>query len=291
MPLTIVRTPLREGIAGYNETGTIIYIDPRVPKFMMMPLQEHIELEIYLIFKEGLDPVEADALATRREKEACEIVEVSWTKYDAEYDKLMSTLDPATVDPEDIDEAYKINRYEKGYTQKEPEIKPKIQPKEDKQGAEVVPVKEEPMEKESKSKTYNDKVNIEVSKTCSLFKGDDLATAKRLVYGVALVPDVVDLQNQYVTADVIEEIAHDFMLDYRKEQSFIGLKHGDDEAAARVVQSFIAPIDYQLGAQLITKGSWVLVVKIFSDELWQAVLEGKLTGFSIRGMGEVVQED
>lgn len=106
---------------------------------------------------------------------------------------------------------------------------------------------------------------------------------KRLVYGVVLEPNVVDSQNDFERAEDIEEAAHQFMRDsqriYRQHQ---------DQTEVQVVQSYIAPLDFNLGegpGSHVTKGSWVMAVYIpdAREDIWQQVKRGDLTGFSIRG--------
>ena len=114
-----------------------------------------------------------------------------------------------------------------------------------------------------------------------LYKIDD---EKRLVGGVVYEPDVVDLQGDSATAEEIEKACHLFLI----ESETIGLMH--KEAAGRrvrIVENYIMPVTAQVGDQIITKGSWVIVVKIFDDEIWKEVKEGKYTGFSMGGYAKV----
>jgi DNA adenine methylase len=103
---------------------------------------------------------------------------------------------------------------------------------------------------------------------------------QRLVYGVVLAPDVVDSQGDTISKEDIEKAAHTFMSDYQN----VGLQHGlFINGRARIVESFIAPSDMTMGGELVTEGTWVMVVKVMDDELWGAVKSGDLTGFSIGG--------
>ncbi len=55
-----------------------------------------------------------------------------------------------------------------------------------------------------------------------------------------------------------------------------------------MVESFLAPVEFEEGGQTIRKGSWVLAVKVFDDELWESVKSGERTAFSIAGTAERV---
>ena len=103
---------------------------------------------------------------------------------------------------------------------------------------------------------------------------------KRLVYGVVLVPDLVDVQGDVLTAEAIEQAAHRFLVESRR----IGVQH-QYTANAQVVESYIAPQDLELGGRTVPKGSWVLVTKVLDDALWERIKNGELTGYSIGGVG------
>lgn len=102
----------------------------------------------------------------------------------------------------------------------------------------------------------------------------------RLVTGIVLEPDVVDSQGDTYSADEIRKTAHLWMLEFQN----IGLQHAKMvNDAASPVESWIAPVDTEIGGQAVKAGTWLLTVKVFDDSLWSAVKAGKLTGFSIGG--------
>lgn len=107
----------------------------------------------------------------------------------------------------------------------------------------------------------------------------NLSSERRLVYGEVLVPDVEDSQGDVVSPEEIEKAAHEYLRNFR----LVGDTH-ETLAPAEVVESYIAPVDFTPeGGDLIRKGSWVMVVKIHSDEMWEEVKKGEYTGFSIGG--------
>lgn len=122
---------------------------------------------------------------------------------------------------------------------------------------------------------------------------------KRLITGPVLVPDNIDLQDDIVSADEIEKAAHGYMikLAYRDEPEFLkslgfrnvdkagerGFQHMDFSRKMAVVETFIAPVDMVINGRTITKGTWVMTMKVFDDEVWNLVKAGKITGFSIGG--------
>lgn len=100
---------------------------------------------------------------------------------------------------------------------------------------------------------------------------------KRLVYGIVLEPEIKDAQGDIYDAEVIEVSAHNFLKDVRK----MGVMHKQFGTNLHIVESYIAPVDFQLGDELVIKGSWVLVAKVLDEDVWEQVKNGELTGYSI----------
>lgn len=119
----------------------------------------------------------------------------------------------------------------------------------------------------------------DIQKTLPLKKYDP---EKRLVYGVVYAPDdPPDTQGDVASADEIEKMAHNYL----RQSRVIGKNHSE-QIDAEVVESYIAPADFTIGDEQVKKGSWVLVGKIHSDEMWNEVKEGKYEGWSLGGTGE-----
>lgn len=123
-------------------------------------------------------------------------------------------------------------------------------------------------------------------KTTRLVKGAD-PSDERYVLGVVLEPEVVDAQGDIYSPEEIRAAAHRFM----EEFGGLGLMHRlrvNDQV--KVLESFLAPTDFDLGELTVRKGTWLLAVRILSDELWERVKSGDLTGFSIGGSARRVPE-
>ena len=117
---------------------------------------------------------------------------------------------------------------------------------------------------------------------CPIVKAD---IYKQIVYCVVLAPDETDLQGDIMTAEDIEETAHDYLLEAR----VIGSGHAKPMDAG-VVECYIAPTDFesdgQFGPQKVKKGSWVIAIKIQDRQEWNKVLNGEYTGVSVGGLGQ-----
>lgn len=109
-----------------------------------------------------------------------------------------------------------------------------------------------------------------------VYKNDE----KRIVYGPVLIPDEPDTDNDVVTEEHIENVAHKFVEDYGN----IDLMHSLNNVG-RLVESYILPVDLQVdNDSVVPKGSWVMGVRVTDDNAWQSVKEKKLGGFSIMAM-------
>jgi Putative phage serine protease XkdF len=108
---------------------------------------------------------------------------------------------------------------------------------------------------------------------------------QQLVYGVVYEPDAEDSHGDYMTAAEIEKAAHGFLKDARN----IDKQHDFNPGVGEVVESYIAPADFAIGEETIKKGSWVLVTKA-SDEVWDQIKKGQITGYSMAGTAETVQK-
>jgi hypothetical protein len=106
-----------------------------------------------------------------------------------------------------------------------------------------------------------------------VFKNEE----KRIVYGPVLIPDEPDSDNDVVSAEKIEEVAHKFVEQYGN----IDLQHSLNNVG-KLVESYILPFDWEIDENtVIPKGSWIMGVRVTDDETWNAVKNGKLGGFSI----------
>ncbi|OES45817.1 XkdF-like putative serine protease domain-containing protein [Domibacillus iocasae] len=110
--------------------------------------------------------------------------------------------------------------------------------------------------------------------------------AQQLVYGLVYEPNMEDAHGDFMTAEEIEKAAHGFMKDARN----IDKQHDFEGGVGEVVESYIAPADFTLGEQEITKGSWIMVTKA-SDEIWEEIQKGEITGYSMAGTAETIEKN
>ena len=63
------------------------------------------------------------------------------------------------------------------------------------------------------------------------------------------------------------------------------LQHKGTPIRASLLESFIAPVDFEVGGEVVKKGSWYMSIYLGdAPEVFQAVLDGTYTGFSMSGL-------
>ena len=108
------------------------------------------------------------------------------------------------------------------------------------------------------------------------------ALDRGLLYGIVYEPLVKDTEKDFATAEEIEGAAHKFL-----PKAMLNVEHKSDQqledADSVVVESYLAPCDFKIDQEIVRKGSWVLVTKLFSEELIEKVRNGEITGYSMEG--------
>ncbi|WP_100001163.1 XkdF-like putative serine protease domain-containing protein [Bacillus velezensis] len=112
------------------------------------------------------------------------------------------------------------------------------------------------------------------------------ADEQKLVYGIVYEPDTVDAHGDFMTAAEIEKAAHGFLKDARE----IDKQHDFQGGVGEVVESYVAPADFEMNGETIKKGSWVLVTKA-SEAVWDEIKKGEITGYSMAGIADIAKQE
>lgn len=103
---------------------------------------------------------------------------------------------------------------------------------------------------------------------------------ERYVFGIVLEPDVIDSQNDIYSAAEVRKAAHRFM----EMHAQLGQQHETIVTGKlKILESYVAPVDFGTGAELVKAGTWLLAIRVVDDGLWEMVKAGSFTGFSIGG--------
>lgn len=101
---------------------------------------------------------------------------------------------------------------------------------------------------------------------------------------VALVPFEVDRNWDIITEEEITMTAHEFVRNLNKKAVNVDHEDNTEITSAEFVESFIAPVEIQVGFETIPKWSWVVGIK-FDDATYKAVQDGDFVGISVEGFG------
>jgi hypothetical protein len=88
----VVKTQLSDGIAGFSEDMSKIYIDEAVPNWMYLGLITHETFEMALVETLGMSYEWSHVKATELEKETVESLGIKWKQYDDEYKLLLKFI-------------------------------------------------------------------------------------------------------------------------------------------------------------------------------------------------------
>lgn len=108
------------------------------------------------------------------------------------------------------------------------------------------------------------------------------------VTGVVYEPMVEDTQGSYMTEEEITKAAYWFS----KNGNQVDLQHSFEPfEGACVVESWVAKADFELGGELIRKGTWLMTMEVTDDAVWADIQKGDITGFSMGGIGSFSTTD
>lgn len=118
-----------------------------------------------------------------------------------------------------------------------------------------------------------------------------LDTEKRQALFVALMAykdeTGFDLHGDTYDAEEVEKACHSYNTSCMKTN--LGHLVMVDDELCSVIESYIAPVDMQIGDQYVTKGSWLQVWQFAEGPLWEGVKSGEWSGISI-GCTATVEE-
>lgn len=117
---------------------------------------------------------------------------------------------------------------------------------------------------------------VEFDITMPIEKSED----EGIVVGIVYRPGVVDLQGDSASAEEIAKACYKFNV----ESKTLGIMHKAEAGdRATILESYLSPANFKLGSGYVTKGTWLMSIRLNDPELKKAVKENKLTGLSMSG--------
>ena len=106
---------------------------------------------------------------------------------------------------------------------------------------------------------------------------------ERLVTGIVLEPETVDAQGDIYSADEVRWAMYTFMESFQN----VGRQHNElVNYGCAVVECWVQRDDTVMESHPIKAGTWMLTLRVMSDEIWADVKSGALSGFSIGGFAQ-----
>jgi hypothetical protein len=106
---------------------------------------------------------------------------------------------------------------------------------------------------------------------------------EQIVGGIIYEPNSVDTQGDFTDAKEITKAMFKFMERYAEGTNRIKVMHKGNAHKFPILENFQPRVDMQIGNDTVKAGSWWMMVKITSPEVWKDIESGKLTGFSMGG--------
>lgn len=103
-----------------------------------------------------------------------------------------------------------------------------------------------------------------------------VAEEQRVVLGAVYMPDVIDAQGDFMTAEEIRKSMWSYMA--RGDNFCVDINHDGKVTSCQVVECFISR---KGDPDFPVEGTWVVGVRVPDDGLWQKVKKGELNGFSM----------
>lgn len=100
---------------------------------------------------------------------------------------------------------------------------------------------------------------------------------------VVMVPDEEDLHGDITSKEEVAKACHNFNKFCRKSNIF----HLEETTAFDIAESYIAPVDMQIGEQLVKAGTWVAMIQVNDNDLWVDIESGEVAGLSIGALATV----
>jgi hypothetical protein len=119
-----------------------------------------------------------------------------------------------------------------------------------------------------------------------LKKDDEEEEPERIVFGVVAEPEEEDTEGDWETEEDIREALYYFM----EHDAIFKMNHSGGALDVKLLEAFIAPVDYEIEGQPVKKGSWVQALRV-DEDTFEQIEAGELTGFSMAGTAIRIEDE
>jgi hypothetical protein len=109
----------------------------------------------------------------------------------------------------------------------------------------------------------------------------------RQVTYIAMLPDSVDEQGDYVSAVEVRK-AHNSFAQSAQNTNLFHMLMSDK---FYVIESYLAPTDFEINEVQIQKGTWLMTFQIEDDTIWEMIQDGRINGISVGAKAKAIDLD
>jgi len=138
------------------------------------------------------------------------------------------------------------------------------------------------------AREYLSRNNISVGVFECRFAKETAREEERYIKGVVLEPTIgKDVLNPDTDNDVYTEGDVRFAAHWFAEHGWrMKIQHQiASERDIVILENTITDVEYKLNGEVVHKGSWLMANRVYNEEIWQMIKDGRITGFSIGGLG------
>lgn len=106
---------------------------------------------------------------------------------------------------------------------------------------------------------------------------------QKILYGIVYVPDEVDSQGDFASADDIQKMAYLFMKEARTNN--VDRQHNFVPGDGFVAESWLLKENDSVFPD-IPSGAWAVAIQIENEDTWQKIKSGEISGLSMAGTAE-----
>lgn len=100
---------------------------------------------------------------------------------------------------------------------------------------------------------------------------------------IVMVPDEPDTQGDITSEEDVRKACHNFNLFCRQPNLF----HVGSTNTFDFVESYIMPVDAEIGPYVVKSGTWVATIQVYDDDVWDAIESGEIQGLSIGALASI----
>lgn len=100
---------------------------------------------------------------------------------------------------------------------------------------------------------------------------------------VAMLPDSTDLHGDFTSADEVRKAMESF----NRSNAQANLFHLAMTDKFSVIESYLAPVDFELDDNFVEKGTWLMTLQVKDPDVWSLVKSGEINGISIGALASV----